>query len=133
MVLPDARSPACARLPRSAGGIATFAGTTRDHFDGKRVRLSQVNSGLACADSHVCVLAGAATGVRSLRSHGGEGTQVSLVPPARNCILLCVCALGAHRSLCGKIRTRWAVKRIALIHRTGTVEVGKVIVSCLCS
>ncbi len=93
----------------TAGAIASFAGTTRDSFDGKRV----------------CRL--------EARAAAQRPTALS----ARVLLSLPTCArcrqYEAHptmaeremRAICAAVRERWPVRHIAMVHRIGVVPVGE--------
>ena len=83
----------------SAGAIGTFVGTTRDHFENKKVLRLEYEAYEPMAEKELkCARHSWAT------------------------------ALSRHvlRALCTKIRARWQVKRVAVLHRLGPVEVGEV-------
>ena len=86
----------------SAGGIATFIGTTRDHFEGKQVLRLEVRFShrATCATTCVsprCVLSGL--------------QYEAYVPMAEKEI----------RKIIATIRERWTVRHIAFAHRIGVV------------
>lgn len=109
----------------SAGAVATFVGTTRDSFQGKRtLRLDyEAYEPMSVRVMEVrCVLSEVTSVLASLES-GKQFRPLPRLPPSTKLL----------QKICEAASARWELTAISMTHRIGTVEVGEASVAIAAS
>merc|ERR1712070_1300214 len=104
----------------TAGGIASFIGTTRDSFNGKRVlRLEHILRSAHCA------LPDRAAMERSLTIIFSPSSSPTLRPNPPQYEAYEPMARTELLAICRQMRERWPLRHIAIAHRTGVVPLAE--------